>query len=93
MPIAGIRYPTRGYRIAIAGIGFWSTTGIFIRLLTETYDMPALVVAFWRNILVCVAIALVLLIFYPSLLHLENSQIPFYAIYGLILSLFNVNSG
>lgn len=80
---------TKGYLIAIVGLVFWSTTGVFIRALTETYAMPALSVALWRNVLVCAAVAPALLILRPALLRVEKSQLPFFVFYGFILSLFN----
>ena len=47
---------TRGYIIALIGITIWSTTGVLISYLIVNYKMPALLLAFWRNLLVCVAL-------------------------------------
>jgi drug/metabolite transporter (DMT)-like permease len=80
---------TKGYIVAIVGILFWSTTGVFIAYLITNYGMPALLLAFWRNLLVCVALAPMLLITRRSLLRIETSQIPFYALYGFVLAVFN----
>jgi len=80
---------TRGYFIALVGITFWSTTGVFISYLTTKYQMAPLLLALWRNVLVCVALAPALLLFRPSLLHLRKTNLPFFIVYGLILSLFN----
>ena len=44
---------TKGYLIALVATTFWSTTGVFIRYLTETYHLPPLVLAFWRDLFVC----------------------------------------
>ena len=54
---------TRGYLICIAGTVFWSTTAIFIRYLTETYDLPAMVLAFWRDLILSLTLGLVFLVF------------------------------
>jgi DME family drug/metabolite transporter len=80
---------TKGYIIAIIGIIIWSTTPVFIGYLVDTYEMPALLLAFWRNLLVCVAVVPALYVVRRSLLRLERAQIRFYAFYGLILALFN----
>ena len=80
---------TRGYVIALVGITFWSTTGVFISYLTTNYQMAPLLLALWRNVLVCVALAPALLLFRPSLLHLRKTNLSFFIVYGLILSLFN----
>jgi DME family drug/metabolite transporter len=80
---------TRGYLIAIAGITLWSTTGVFIGYLITNYHMPALLLAFWRNVLVCVALVPALFLIRRSLLGTSVSQIPLYVFYGLVLALFN----
>jgi drug/metabolite transporter (DMT)-like permease len=51
--------------------------------------MPALLVAFWRDLFVCVALVPALFLIRRSLLHIHVSQIKFYTFYGLILALFN----
>jgi drug/metabolite transporter, DME family len=80
---------TKGYFIAIIGIIFWSTTGVFIAYLIANYKIPALLLAFWRNLLVCVALIPVLFLLRRPLLGINITQIGFYAFYGLILALFN----
>jgi len=81
--------PAKGYIIAISGIIIWSTTGVLISYLITNYNMPALLLAFWRNLLVCVALVPALFLIRPSLLSIRVSQIGFYVFYGLILALFN----
>jgi drug/metabolite transporter (DMT)-like permease len=80
---------TKGYFIAIFGIILWSTTGVFIGYLITHYKMPALLMAFWRDLLVCVALAPALFLTRRSLLHVHASQIGFYILFGLTLALFN----
>ena len=48
---------TKGYAIAIAGIAFWSTSGIFISIIISRFGLPALVLAFWRNFFVTFSLA------------------------------------
>jgi drug/metabolite transporter (DMT)-like permease len=80
---------TKGYIIAIIGITIWSTTGILIGYLITTYEMPALLLAFWRNVFVCAVVVPALYLIRRSLLRIDRTQIRFYALFGLILALFN----
>ena len=80
---------TRGYLICIAATVFWSTTAIFIRYLTETYDLPALVLAFWRDLILALTLGMVFLVFQRSRLRLPAGQLRFMLFFGVILSLFN----
>jgi drug/metabolite transporter, DME family len=80
---------TKGYIIALIGITIWSTTGVLISYLVVNYRMPALLLAFWRNLLVCVALVLALSLIRRSLLRIQRSLIGFYIIYGFILAVFN----
>jgi DME family drug/metabolite transporter len=79
----------RGYLIAIIGITIWSTTGVFMGYLMTHYSMPALLLAFWRNLLVGVALVPALFLIRRSLLDISVAQIRFYVLYGLTLALFN----
>ena len=80
---------TKGYIIAFVAITLWSTTGIFVGDLINNYQMPPLLLAFWRNLLVCVALFPALLLIRPSLLRIEKTRIGFYVFYGLVLAVFN----
>jgi drug/metabolite transporter (DMT)-like permease len=80
---------TRGYLICITGTVIWSTTAIFIGYLIQTYQIPPLVLAFWRDLGVALALGLVFLFFHPSLLRLERRFIALMVLYGLVLALFN----
>ena len=79
----------KGYLIALIGITFWSLTGVFISFLIREYALPALQLAFWRNLLVCVALAPILAIRKRALLRLPPGQFTFFLVYGLLLALFN----
>jgi hypothetical protein len=49
MPSSNKTDLTRGYPIALAAAVILSTTAIFIRYLTQTYHLPALVLAVWPS--------------------------------------------
>ena len=80
---------TRGYTIALVAAVILSTTAIFINYLTQTYHLPALVLAFWREAFVVVTLLPILAIFQPKLLKVERRHVPYLALYGLVLALFN----
>jgi len=80
---------TKGYLIGIIGIVIWSTTGILIDYLITHDHMPPILLSFWRNLLVCIALAPALYLIRRSLLRIERAQVRFFAFYGLILALFN----
>lgn len=79
----------RGYPIALISAAFLATTAIFIRHLTQTYALPALVLAFWRALFVCLTLLIVFAIFWPSLLRVERRYLSYLLMYGLLLAVFN----
>ncbi len=79
----------RGYPIAVASAIILSTTAIFIRYLTQAYNMPALVLAFWRDLFVALTMLVALAILCPRLLRTERRHMGYLAAYGLMLTMFN----
>jgi drug/metabolite transporter (DMT)-like permease len=79
----------RGYAIAVISAAILSTTAIFIRYLTQTYDLPALVLAFWRDSFVALSLLLVLALLRPSLLRVSRQHLAYLLLYGLMLAIFN----
>ena len=80
---------TRGYTFALISSAVLSTTAIFIRYLTQTYQIPALVLAFWRDLFVSLSLVFVLGIINTSLLKLKTNFLSFLVLYGFILAVFN----
>jgi drug/metabolite transporter (DMT)-like permease len=80
---------TKGYLIGIVGTAMWSATAVFIRYLTVNYQMPPMVVAFWRDLFVTLALATSFAVLSPSLLRIERRHLKFLLFYGFILSIFN----
>ena len=79
----------RGYTIALVSAAILSTTAIFIRYLTQTYHLPALVLAFWRDSLVALTMLPALGLLHPSLLGVKRQHLRYLLAYGLVLALFN----
>ncbi len=80
---------SKGYTIALIAIAAWSTTGVLISYLLTSFDIPPLLLAFWRNLLVCLALAVVFLIVQCSAFRIQVPEVRFYAFYGLVLALMN----
>jgi drug/metabolite transporter (DMT)-like permease len=80
---------TRGYTIAVASAAVLSFTAIFIRHLTETYHIPALVLAFWREVFVVLTLLAALRLLRRSLLRVERRHLRYLFAYGLLLAAFN----
>ncbi len=79
----------RGYPIALASAVILATTAIFIRYLTQTYQIPAMVLAFWRDLFVALTLLPVLALIRPGLLRIERKDLRYLIIYGLVLAVFN----
>ncbi len=80
---------TRGYVVAVVSAAILSTTAIFIRHLTQTYRMPALVLAFWRDGLVVLTLLAVLAALWPALLRGVRPHLGYLVGYGFVLASFN----
>lgn len=80
---------TRGYTIALMSAAILSTTAIFIRYLTQTYHIPSLVLAFWRDGLVALTLLPVLAWLYPHLLPVKRPYLVYLIAYGFVLAIFN----
>jgi drug/metabolite transporter (DMT)-like permease len=92
MPISADSYKidfARGYPIALISAVILATTAIFIRHLTLVYEIPALVLAFWRDGFVALTLLVVLSLVKPALLRLGRQHIPYLVLYGLVLAVFN----
>lgn len=93
-PPSSNRALSRGYLIALTCAAFLSTTAIFIRHLTQTYHIPPLVLAFWRDCFVVVTLFPVLGLLNPSLLKIgcptPARKLLYLCGYGLILAIFNI---
>jgi drug/metabolite transporter (DMT)-like permease len=82
--------PARGYVIALCAAVFLSTTAIFIRHLSLAYHLPALVMAFWRDVFVVATLVPVFGCCRRDLLRVPRGLLPYLSVYGLVLALFNV---
>ncbi|HEY6102487.1 MAG TPA: DMT family transporter [bacterium] len=82
-------HPARGYTIALSSAAVLSTTAIFIRYLTQTYRLPALVLAFWRDGFVALTLLVILGLWVPDRLRIRRTHLGYLAAYGLVLAAFN----
>lgn len=80
---------TRGYTLALISAIFFSTTGIFIRYLNQSFQLPPLVLACWRDFFVGLTLLLVLCFKHAGLLRVPAKDISYLLIYGVVLAVFN----
>jgi len=80
---------SRGYAIALISAVILSTTAIFIRYLTQTYQIPSLVLAFWRDGFVVLTLLPILGLLRAQLLRVERRHLRYLILYGFVLSIFN----
>jgi drug/metabolite transporter (DMT)-like permease len=80
---------TRGYLICLVGTVAWSTTGVLMGYLVQTFQLPSLVLAFWRDLSFSLALGLGLALLQPGLLKVDRRHMGFLAVYGLVFAVFN----
>jgi len=82
--------PAEGYLIGVVAAAILATTSVLIRYLSVTYHLPALVMAFWRDVFVVAMLIPVLACRRRDLLRVPRSMLPYLAAYGLVLAAFNI---
>ncbi len=80
---------SRGYAIGLSATILLSFTGILISYLDRAYQLPSLVLAFWRDVFVVFGLVVAFLIFSRARFRLDRPLWSFFLLYGLTLSLFN----
>jgi drug/metabolite transporter (DMT)-like permease len=78
-----------GYLFAFISSAFLSTTAIFIRHLSQTYHVPSLVVAFWRDAFAVLTLLTILGFVQPRLLRMDRCHLFYMVGYGFVLAFFN----
>ena len=82
-------YCAHGYLVALTATALWSTTIIFIGYLTAQLRTPPLVLAFWRNLFVTIALSGTLALVTRPQLRLERRNVSFVLLHGFVLAVFN----
>ncbi len=83
------RNVSKGYLVGIGATVLLSFTGILISYLNKTYELPSLVLAFWRDLFVSLGLVITFLAISPRRFQLDSSHRGFFVLYGLTLALFN----
>jgi drug/metabolite transporter (DMT)-like permease len=79
----------QGYLAALVGTLFLATSAIFIRYLTLNFQMPALILTFWREFFAACFLLLFFILFKPGLLKGARQHFPYLTAYGILLAFFN----
>ena len=80
---------SKGYVIAIVGVVIWAFTAIFIRYLNDAFNMPPMVIAFWRDLFVALSLLFFFSLTNRKLLYLNKAHLKFIIVYGFVLAVFN----
>ncbi len=80
----------KGFLIALSSAIILSFTSILIRFVSEDYQLPALILAFWRDFFVVLCALPFFLLIRPELLRLKKKDVLFILVYGAVLALFNI---
>ena len=80
----------QGYAICLCAAAVLATTGVLIRYLGLAYHLPALVLAFWRDLFALATLASWLAWRRPGRMRAPRVLVPFLVAFGLVLALFNV---
>lgn len=89
MPLTSKQAAQKGYPIALLSAVILSTSAIFVRYLTQNYNLPPIILSFWRDLFVAIVMFLALVVIRPGLLRITRSQLWYTVIYGLVLAIFN----
>lgn len=80
---------TRGYTAALVSAAILSTTAILIRYLTQTYGLPALILACWRDLIVFFTLLPVLALSRGRLMRVAGRDLLYLLAFGLMMAIFN----
>lgn len=83
-------FPNRGFLIAVVSAVVLSFTSILIRIISEDYHVPALVLAFWRNFFLVGCAFPFLYFLNKSVLRIKRQNLPFLIVFGAVLCVFNI---
>lgn len=90
VPVAGVARP-RGILTVLLACLCWSTSGIFISLISREGAISPVGIAFWRDLLTFIVLLLGILALKPSLLHIERRDLLWLALMGSFsIGLFHV---
>ena len=79
----------RGFLAAISGAFVLSFTSILIRVMVILYQMPALILSYWRELFAAVIMAGILAVFKPEHLKGIRQHLPILVAFGFALALMN----
>jgi len=79
----------RGFLAAISGAFVLSFTSILIRYLVILYQMPALVLSYWREAFAAITMAGILTVFKPELLRGIRQYVPILLAFGFSMAMMN----
>jgi len=74
----------QGVLMVIVATVFWGTSGIFISLTNQNWDISAVSLAFWRDITTFTSLLIGIAVLRPNLLQVKRKDIPWLVAMGAI---------
>ena len=87
---AGAPSAVSGYVAALVATAAWGTSGIFVRFVTESADVTALALAFWRDTFSFLVLFTGARLLRPELLRVRRADLRWLAAMGASLGTFHV---
>jgi drug/metabolite transporter (DMT)-like permease len=79
----------RGYLTALFSAVIQSTSSVLIRHLNLQYQIPALVMVYWRELFVALMLLVILTLFQRGAMKGIRPHLPFLSVFGVLLASFN----
>lgn len=83
-------HTNQGFFLAVVSAVILSFTSILISIISGDYQVPALIIAFWRNFFVITCALPVLMILNAQFLIVRKKDLAFLVLFGAVLSVFNI---
>lgn len=74
----------QGVLMVIAATAVWSTSGIFISLIVQNWDISVVSLAFWRDLSTFSTLLVGMAILRPSLLRVKRQDLPWLLVMGAV---------
>ncbi len=82
--------PLIGYLAVLVAAASWGTSGIFVKFISESSEITAIALAFWRDITSFTVLVTGGLLFNPKKLRVRRADLPWLGGMGVSLGIFHV---
>lgn len=83
-PSTGNSQPIQGVLMVLLACMVWATSGIFISLIVQNWEMSAFSLAFWRDLCTFLTLLIGIAVIRPGLLMVQRKDLPWLIVMGAI---------